>query len=289
MRPEKNARSFLSNWFYRSIKDVFRGVKKLPNEPIVVRADEVRVWMVGHATVLINLFGTTILTDPVLTHGLPFPRRLISPGYTAEELPPLDYIVVSHAHLDHLNKTTLRQLAKKTTAIIVPKNCVDLVEWMGFGRVIELGWNEKVTTGDFSTTAFKVKHWGQRVPWERKGRGYNSYLMEKNGRSVYFGGDTGYDVYFKAIGAKHHVSIALLPIGAYKPDSFTPNHMNPEQAIKAATDLGCDHVIPIHWGNFRLSLESIFEPPERFLRHAGQNGFAKKAHLLQNGESFGLN
>lgn len=288
MRQEKNANSFLSNWFYRSIKDLLAPPKKLPNEKIVINPDETRIWMVGHATVLINIFGTTILTDPVLVNGLPFPRRLTSPGYTAGELPPLDYIVVSHAHLDHLNKPTLRGLAQKTKAIIVPKNCTDLVEWMGFGRVIELGWNQKFSADDFSATAYKVKHWGQRVPWERKGRGYNSYVMEKNGRSIYFGGDTGYDGYFKAIGGKHHISLALLPIGAYKPDAFSPNHMNPEEAIKAAEDLGSEHVIPIHWGNFRLSLESIFEPPERFLHHAGQNGMAKKAHLLQNGESFGL-
>lgn len=275
---------FLSIWIYRSIRDFFSPLKKVQNSPIMMEPDKIGVWMVGHSTVLINLHGTMILTDPVLVNGLPFPRRLVRPGYAAGELPPLDYIIVSHAHLDHLNKRTLKNLAHKTHTIIVPRNCAGLVEWMGFKRVIELDWNEKFSAGDLVITAYEVEHWGKRFPWEDTDRGYNCYAVEKNGRGVFFAGDTGYGDFFERIGKSHPVNVALLPISAYKPSIFRPHHMNPEDAVRSALDLGAEHIVPIHWGNFRLSLEPITEPPELLMHHARIKNVEGRIHLLKNGE-----
>lgn len=104
--------TYASRLLYRNLLDFFVATEIAPTEPIVIRSTEVALWMIGHSTVLINLYGTTILTDPVLSFGLPFPKRLVRHGYNIHELPPLDYIVISHTHLDHCNRPTLRRLAK---------------------------------------------------------------------------------------------------------------------------------------------------------------------------------
>lgn len=271
---------------YRSLRDFFRPIRKLPSEPIVINPNEIRIWMVGHATTLINFFGTTILTDPVLVDALPFPKRLTAHGYTAEELPPLDYIIVSHVHLDHCNRRSLRKLAQKTNTIILPRACADMARKMSFSRVIELDWNEENAYPDVKVSAYRPEHWGQRFPWETRNRGYNCYVFEKNQRTIFFGGDTGYGEFFKAIGEKHSIDIALLPIGAYHP--ITPHHMDPEEAHQAFIDLKSIHCIPIHWGSFRLALEPMDEPRELFLEHARGRGVLERAHVLENGESFAL-
>lgn len=260
----------------------------MPSEQIVIDPNELRVWMVGHATVLLNLYGTTILTDPVLVRAIPFPKRRLAAAYEAEELPFLDYVVISHAHFDHFNKPTLRKLVGKTGTLVIPRNCKDIVEGMGFKKVVELDWNESTINDDVKIAAYKVEHWGKRVPWEKQNRGFNCYMIEKKEGSVFFGGDTGYGKYFKEIGEKHKIDVALLPISAYNPQMFRVHHMNPEDAMQAALDLKTNHIVPIHWGNFRLSLESLLEPPELFLFHAEEKGLKERAHLLHNGQSFAI-
>ncbi len=273
----------------RNVWDLFTPMQQMKAEAIVIREDEVRVWMVGHATTLINFFGTTILTDPVLKNALPFPRRLVAPGYTAEALPTLDFIVVSHAHLDHCNVPTLRRLAAKTKTLVLPSHCSNIVKGISFTEIKELNWGERLTQPGIEMTAYRAEHWGERWPWEKEqSRGFNCYVFKKNGRNIFFGGDTGYGPFFKSIGGRHTIDIALLPISAYKPDIFRRHHMNPIEAHQAFQDLKSAHCVPIHWGSFRLSLEPMEEPPQLFMQQARQNNLLNKVHLLRNGQSFCL-
>jgi L-ascorbate metabolism protein UlaG (beta-lactamase superfamily) len=272
----------------RTLKDVFRRIQLLPSEPIVINPEEIRVWMVGHATVLINFFGTTILTDPLLVRGLPLPKRLVMHGYKAHELPELDFIIVSHAHIDHFNRATLRGLANKTKTLIIPRLCGDLVEGMPFQKVVELDWNKKYSEEGISITAYRAEHWGERYPWQKIDRGYNCYVLESKDKAIFFGGDTAYGDYFTNIGEKHEIDIALLPISAYKPFMMTSHHMDPLEAHQAFADLKSKHCIPIHWGSFRLALEPMNEPPKLFETKAIQNGVADRTHILPNGASFCL-
>ncbi|MFA6490822.1 MAG: MBL fold metallo-hydrolase [Candidatus Magasanikbacteria bacterium] len=272
----------------RTTLDFFRRIQLLPSEPIVINPDEIRVWMVGHATVLINFFGTIILTDPLLMRGLPVPKRRVMHGYKVEELPELDYVIISHAHLDHFDKRSLRRLASKTKTLIVPRACRDLVEKMSFQKIIELDWNKNNLESDLNVFAYQAKHWGKRFPWEKADRGYNCYVLERNNHAIFFGGDTAYGEYFKDIGDKHKIDIALLPVGAYKPMMMTSHHMNPLEAHQAFADLKSDHCIPIHWGSFRLALEAMGEPPRLFRTKAEQDGVIDRTHILPNGKSFCL-
>ncbi len=245
--------------------------------------------MVGHSTIFINFYGTSIITDPVLVRWIPFPRRIQHAAYTVDELPPLDIVLVSHAHMDHANRPTLRQLAQKTRLMIVPRNCADLVRYMGAPEVIELDWEQSVVRSDVAVTAYEPVHWGQRYPWEDyKRRGYNSYVLEKNGKAIFFAGDTGYGEFFKVVRKRHAIDIALLPIGAYSPAMYRPVHMNPEDAFNAFLDLQATHMVPMHWANFRLSLESPKEPPAMLDRLATAAGKRDQVHIIHNGQSYSL-
>lgn len=273
---------------WNGLKGAVKPMIRHPKQPIVIKQNEVSVWMIGHASVLINFFGTTILTDPVLVNWLPFPKRLTAPGYKAEELPKIDYVLISHAHLDHLNKKSLWDLAPKTQTIIVPKNCADLVSPIGFKKVIEISWEETLSLQDFTLHSFKAAHWGERYPWQRKGRHYNSYLIQKNGKSVFFCGDSAYCDMFKKIGEMSRVDLALLPIGAYSPGTLRKVHMDPFDAMQAFYDLRASYMIPIHWGNFRISLESPDEPPRTMERIMQITDSENLVYMLKNGESVTL-
>ena len=248
----------------------------------MIRENEIRIWRIGHATLLINFCGTTILTDPVFVNWIPYPRRIVGLPYSISDLPHIDVILISHAHLEHLNRSSLRRLVQKTSTIILTENC------SGFKKIVETTWNNIYKEESLSFSAIKPQHWGKRMPWETIKRGYNAYVMEKNGRSIYFGGDSGYAPFFKQIGERYKINVAILGIGAYCPDSFLKSHKSPEQAVDAMIDLKARHMIPMHYGDFRISLEPMSEPPERLAKAAQQKGVRKKIHILDNGESWAL-
>lgn len=273
---------------WNGLTGAVRPIVKHPKQPIVIRNQEVTTWMIGHASVLINFFGVTILTDPIFVNWLPFPRRVTAPGYTASELPNIDYILISHSHLDHLSRKSLRQLSGKAKKIIVPKNCADLVADLEFEQVLEIDWETELKLPEFDLYSFKANHWGERYPWQRRGRAYNSYSLQKNGRSIFFCGDSGYGELFKRIGSRFKTDLALLPIGAYSPGSLRNVHMDPFDAMQAFEDLGASYLVPIHWGNFRLSLESPDEPPKILERLAQITKSQDYVYVLKNGESITL-
>lgn len=249
--------------------------------------NKLTVTYIGHATVLINFFGTTILTDPVYSHRLGvILKRKVYPGLKLEDLPRLDFVVASHPHLDHFDRPTLRRLAHKTANLVIPKNTSDLITNLGFSRFTELHWEDELDLNGLKIQAIKPQHWGARLPWESIPRGYNSYLLRKNGINILFAGDTGYTENFKKIANQFPIDIALLPITAYNPPAFRPMHMNPEDAIRVFLETKAKYLIPIHWGTFRLSLEPMDEPPRLITDLMTKNGMQQNLALLKPGEMF---
>lgn len=225
---------------------------------------------IGHATILLRIEGVTILTDPVLSNrvgvGLGMltggPRRLVAPALNLRQLPPIDLILISHAHFDHLDRPTLTRLDKRAE-VITAHHTGDLIRDLGFKSVTELRWGESTQFKDLRITAHQVNHWGARTFFDRH-RGFNAYLIESDRQRILYGGDTAYHEGFKEIGA---VDLAILGIGAYNP--WIQGHANPEQAWQMADHVRADFVLPMHHSTFRLSYEALTEPMERLLTAAG--------------------
>ncbi len=258
------------------------------NQPETVEPDvrpDPRTWnnstitaaWIGHATVLINFFGTNIITDPVFSNRIGLnllrmftlgPRRLVAPAISIKELPRIDLILLSHAHMDHCDLPSLRQF-DRSIPMVIAKNTSSVIENLSMKNVVEVDWNERITIGDLTIEGLQVKHFGWRFPWESdrskgdwNGRSFNAYLLSKNGRNIVFGGDTAYQEYFTALGERNlPIDLAMLPIGAYDP--WIRVHANPEQAVAMANQMKARAILPIHWNTFILSNEPQHEPIER--------------------------
>jgi L-ascorbate metabolism protein UlaG (beta-lactamase superfamily) len=251
-----------------------------------IGSDDLAVTFVGHATLLLQWKGLNILTDPNFVPRVVVPKRLVEPGIPIEQLPPLDLIVVSHAHLDHLVKPSLRRLGKEVP-VVVPTGLAELITPLGFRRVYELNWWDVYEGDGFKAIHVPAKHWGRRTPHDRE-RGYGGFVIERHGHHVYFAGDTAYFQGFLEIGRAFPIDLALLPIGAYRPLSFRQVHCNPEDALQAFEDMQARYMVPIHWGTFRLTHEPIHEPTTWLARLCRNNGFADRVKILQHGQTFVL-
>ena len=248
-------------------------------------------WL-GHSTVLINFYGMTILTDPVLGKrvgadmmvGTIGPKRLIAPGLTARQLPPIDLVVLSHAHMDHLDPATLRTLPGNPK-VVTANGTTDLLQATGLRDPRTLGWGEsaKISTrnGEAEIRAFEVKHWGAR--WKvDKYRGYNGYVIAREGKQIIFGGDTALTDSFKSLKSQGPYDLAIMPIGAYQP--WLCSHCAPEQAVRMANDAGAKYFLPVHHKTFAFGREGVVEPMER-LEAAIEND---RIALRDVGETFRL-
>ncbi len=270
-----------------------------PNEYVSPARPAPRTWSdggitlswIGHSSFLINLEGTTILTDPVfsrkvgpdilrlMTIGI---QRYVPPALTLADLPPIDLIVLSHAHMDHFDIPTLRRLPRDIPMILA-RDTSEFIEGMGFTKVQELDWGQSAEVDGVRIEAVPVKHWGRRYPWDRD-RGYNGLLLTKQKRSVLFGGDTAYTEQLPAALNHRAVDVALLPIGGYNP--YIANHASPEQAWDLVHEIEARYLIPMHWRTFRLSRERPFEPYERL--STAVNGSARRIALHKIGETWSL-
>jgi len=227
-------------------------------------------WL-GHSTVLINFYGVNILTDPVLANhvgahvlgGTIGPKRLVAPALTANQLPRVDLVLLSHAHMDHLNSATLRHFPK-TTRAVTAHSTADLLRNTKLRGPVELKWGDKVQVntshGEVEVEAFEVRHWGAR--WRHDSyRGYNGYIVAREGKKIIFGGDTAWSDSFRALRSKGPFELAIMPIGAYSP--WIQSHCTPEQAVQMANDAGAKYFLPIHFKTFTLGREGVIEPLER--------------------------
>ena len=246
-------------------------------------------WL-GHSTVLINFYGLNIITDPVLNSRVGAnlrlctlgPKRRVAAALTTKDLPRIDLVLLSHAHLDHFDTGTLSRI-DRNAQVVTAHRTSDLLDGTNLTRHTELNWGQKTRVntehGDIEVEAFEVRHWGAR--WRHDTyRGYNGYVLRRGGKSILFGGDTALCDSFATLKSKGPFELACMPIGAYQP--YIWSHCNPEQAIQMANAAGAKHIMPIHHTTFRLGRETYTEPLERFetamagepdriaLRHAGE-------------------
>ncbi|MBK8944947.1 MAG: MBL fold metallo-hydrolase [Ignavibacteriae bacterium] len=248
--------------------------------------DQINIAWIGHSTILINFYGTIILTDPILLNrigmnilGISFgPARLTPPALSFEEIPKPDIILLSHAHFDHTDYNSLKKITNKfpnQIDVIIAFLTKDVIEDLKWKSISVIDWNEKIEISNLKITALEVEHFGWRVPWEKDrsrgylkdGRSYNAYLIEKNGKSILFGGDTRNSKKLEILKDKN-LDIAIIPIGAYNP--WTYAHCNPEEALIMAENIGAKYFIPIHTKTFKLGAEP-FEEPIDWLKKSVQN------------------
>lgn len=282
----QHARRFLSE----RVREAGTPIPAAPHrpDPSSWSDDQLTVAWLGHATVLINFYGTWLLTDPVLrprvgvrVAGVTIgPRRLVRPALSLREIPPLDGVLVSHSHMDHCDLATLRRLPRSAHAV-VQKGNRDLVR--RFSRVDDLAWGESVEVGGARIEAVEVNHWGARRLTD-KHRGYGGFLIEKRGRSLVFGGDTAFTHAFASLRQRARIDLAILPIGAYDPWVYA--HANPEQSWTMMREMGANYILPMHHSTFRLSREPLGEPVERLVRVAGREGW--RIALTEPGETWRL-
>jgi L-ascorbate metabolism protein UlaG (beta-lactamase superfamily) len=239
-------------------------------------------WL-GHATVLVNFYGVRIITDPTLFSRIGIdlgvgslgPLRLVRCALTADELPEIDLVLVSHAHFDHLDTPSLGAIRGRPAAVMASATS-DLLPPDAYSSVSELRWNESTVVntarGDVSVRAIEVKHWGARMQRDTY-RGYNGYIVEREGRKLLIGGDTASTRAFHGHRQHGPFDVAVMPIGAYDP--WIRNHCTPEQAVTMADAAGARLFVPVHHQSFQLSREPFHEPIER-----AQAALAKEADRL---------
>ena len=257
------------------------------------------VTFIGHSSFLIELGGRTALVDPVFTRSLVVLRRQRHPGLDWRSLPAIDVVLLTHAHMDHLNTTSLRRAIRRTrrlrgTApeVVVPAGVEDLVSRLGFSRVHALTWWQSTVAAGLHITMTPAQHWGARM-FRDTHRGFGGYVLRAadaapDAPSVYHSGDTAYFPGFREIGERLHPHTALLPIGAYFPDSYRAVHTSPEEALQAFVDVGASQMVPMHFGTFRLGREPMDEPPIRLVAEAERRGLRDHIHVLDEGESLAL-
>lgn len=270
----------------RSLGEVWRWRRTAPNTPwprsVDVRAaipdarvEGLRVTPVGHATALIQLAGLNVLTDPVWSDRaspLAFagPKRITAPGIALDALPPIDVILLSHNHYDHLDLATLKALQARHDPLIVTPlgNDAILRPHMPAARIVTGDWWDRFALPAGATAHIvPALHWSSRGIRDRRMALWGGFVLQASGRQVYFAGDTGYGTgaIFRDIHARFGpVDLALLPIGAYDPRWFmAAQHTDPEEAIRIMRDVAAGVAIGIHWGTFKLTDEPRNEPAER--------------------------
>ena len=259
------------------------------HRPVLAAQDQMGVTFIGHSSFFLQIGGANVVIDPIFAPWLFVLKRLRRPGLRIQELPPLDAVLVTHAHFDHLHRPSLRAIARatrlksgRTPLLIVPANCSDLVFDLGFERIVELGWWQEFQLGATRITATPARHWGARVIRDMH-RGYGGYVLDDGRHSIYHSGDTAYFSGFAEIGERLHPQVALLPIGAYYPDSFRAVHTSPEDALRGFVEMGAQTMIPMHFGTFKLSQEPMDEPVKRLLSAARRLGIENRVHVLEEG------
>jgi L-ascorbate metabolism protein UlaG (beta-lactamase superfamily) len=267
------------------------GISRPPEK---VSAGELGVTFIGHSSFLLQIDGKNVLVDPVLSKRLIVLRRLRRPGIAADQMPPIDVVLLTHAHMDHLDIASLRRVIRstrrlggRTPDVVVPKGVADLVSQLGFARIHQMEWWDKIVVKGVTVSMTPCKHWGARM-FNDTHRGFGGYVVEGGGHSVYHSGDTAYFNGFTEIGRRLNPQVALLPIGAYFPDTYRAVHTSPEEAVQAFRDVGAEWMIPMHYGTFRLGREPMDEPVQRLVADAVRLGIEERVRILVEGEMMRL-
>ena len=247
---------------------------------------------IGHATFLIKLGNTTIITDPVFSKNagpLIFgPKRFTEPALNLKEIPPIDVFLLTHNHYDHQDMMTIRRFPFKNTKVMAPLKLGKYFEKNGYSDVNEMDWYEEIIINEkMKITFLPAVHWSKRSLTDTNKSLWGNFLIEYDGKKILFACDTGVGNIYKEIGEKYGpIDINIINIGAYNFYPLTPYkdksayHTNPEEALEISRDLKSKKVIGMHWGTFVLSLEPIMEPRDRFRDNAEKYGFKKEDAII---------
>jgi L-ascorbate metabolism protein UlaG (beta-lactamase superfamily) len=251
------------------------------------------VTWIGHATLLVQLDGVNILTDPTWNkHAGPLPfgmERLVPPGLRFQDLPHIDAVVISHDHYDHLDLATVQRLAREHhPTFFVPLGLRGWLRDRGVRDVVELDWWDGQTFRGLTFTATPSQHSSGRGLFDQNERLWCSWVIaDQRGKRLFFAGDTGYTPAMAEIGQRlGPFDVAAIPIGGYSAyGAHHPNHVNPEEAMQLFDDVRGRIFVPVHWGTFALNREPFREPPERLLAEALRRGEEERIALLSQGQT----
>ncbi|MGZ8548641.1 MAG: MBL fold metallo-hydrolase [Sulfuricurvum sp.] len=270
--------------------------KRAPSFPMpIVSQDklpegEYALWL-GHASVWLNLSGTTVAIDPVM-ENIPMYSRYTPLPIQKEHL-TADIILLTHAHYDHFDKPSVLRLLKKNPEciIVAPARFWRYLKGdISREKCFELEWWESVMIGGLFITFVPSKHWSKRTPFDINKALWGGYILQNKEHCIYHSGDTAMGGHFQEIAEKFEIDEAFLPIGAYRPEAIMQaNHINPPEALEACTLLGAKTLIPIHYGTFNLSDEPLDEPLKWFSRLIKTNPYPFAVKALQIGENYRFN
>ncbi len=276
---------FLARRLAGFVRDRPGAPPRVVNDGAVLRANVPQtmptVTWVGHATVLVQMDGVTLLTDPIWSDK-PFPvtfvgpKRFAAPGIALEALPPIDFALISHNHYDHLDLPTLRWLAARGTRFFVSLGDAALLRASGMHQVEELDWWDRCALGGVEVHCVPSQHWSGRKLTDDCASLWSGFVVVGPTRRFYFAGDTGYFAGFTEIGKRlGPFDLAALPIGAYDPPAMMRAvHLDPEEALQAGLDVGAARMLGIHYGTFDLTDEPLDEAPRRFHAEGRRRGIA---------------
>jgi N-acyl-phosphatidylethanolamine-hydrolysing phospholipase D len=269
---------------------------RIANDGSALRANRegATVTWIGHATLLVQLDGVNVLTDPQFSEraspvGFAGPRRLNPPGVSFEDLPPIHAVVISHDHYDHLDRPTVQRLAAThKPRFLVPLGLKAWFASVGIPDAEELDWWDSARVGGVTFTATPVQHWSSRTPFDMNRRLWAGWAMVAGARRLFFAGDTGYYDGFRHIGERlGPFDLALVSIAAYEPPAIMAHtHTTPEESLRIFADVRARTFVAMHWGTFDLAEEPIDEPPRRLVAAARAQGLPDaRVWVLAHGET----
>ena len=296
--PERDPNA---KWSYKIFNEERKKIKiEIPEDHVVPREkvledlknnqkNDYIAW-IGHATFLIKLGNTTIITDPVFsknTGPLIFgPKRYIPPAINLDEIPPVDLFLLTHNHYDHQDMSTIRNFPFKKSKVVLPLKLGKY--FRNYKDVNELDWYQEIQVNkDIKVTLLPAVHWSRRGLFDVNKTLWGNFLIEYKGQKILFACDTGYGNIYQELGDKYGpIDLTFINIGAYNFYPMMPvkdksaYHTNPEEALQISKDLRSKKIIGMHWGTIVLSLEPIMEPPVRFKTSAEKYGFNKDDAII---------